>query len=131
MILHLPAVHLLPGCISRCTLNVSKKFSGQLHLLMYTYQSYLFPAKHWVLNSLRQLHKYIYKAGYGSAVPQCLPCLRQSSAASSLAELAVGRPLKKVCYQMMMLLWDDRLPGSSLPLLLLTAGHCAALCLQF
>lgn len=39
--------------------------------------------------------------------------------------------LKKVPYQMMKLLWADRLPSPSLPLLLQTAGQCAALCLQF
>lgn len=129
MRIHLPAVYLLPGCTSRCTLNDSKKFSGQLCLLMYTYQSYLFPAQLWVLNSLQQLHRYMHKAGYGSgcasepAPPWAEQGWEQFSWVGCWKTAAEG------------LVSPDAaalgLPGPSLPLLLLNAGHCAALCLQF
>lgn len=66
MIIHSPAVYLLPGCTTNCTLHGSKQFSTQLRLLIYTQQSHLFPAKHWILNSLQQLHGYMHKGGYES-----------------------------------------------------------------
>lgn len=130
MIIHLPAVYLLHGCTSGCTLNGSKKFGGHLHLL-YTLQSYLFCAKHWVLNSLQQYTNICSRWVMDQAWSPCLPHPGWSSTGSSFAELAAGKPPKKVPYQMMKLLWADRLPSPSLPLLLLAAGQCAALCLQF
>lgn len=128
MIIHLPAVYFLPGCTSSCTLNVSKKSSGQLHLLIYTY-CFLQNTGHWIHCS--NYTNICTRQVMDQAVPQCLPCPGQSSAGSSFAELTVGKPQKKVHFQMVVLLWVNRLPSPSLPQLLLTTGHCAALCLQF
>ena len=61
MIIQSPAVYLLPSSTTNCTLHSSKLFSIQLSLLIYTQQSHLFPEKHWMLNSLQQLHKYMHK----------------------------------------------------------------------
>lgn len=81
MRIHLPPVCLLPGCTSRCTLNVSKKFSGQLHFLMY-HMCFLHNTGYWIHCSSHT--NMCARQVMVQAVPQCLPRPGQGSVGAVL-----------------------------------------------